>query len=75
MVELERKKLWGTLNGALWKEVDFTQGKVLITEKITNEQEKPLVSKHIHLFNPFIQETVTKNLVVLGLGDDTNLQI
>lgn len=39
MAELERKKLWRTQNGALWKEVDFSLGKVLITEKIANEQE------------------------------------
>lgn len=33
MAELEIKKLLGTQNGALRKEVDFSLGKVLITEK------------------------------------------
>lgn len=33
MVELKIKKLQGTQKGALWKEVDFSLGKVLITKK------------------------------------------
>lgn len=38
MADLKTEKLWGTQNRALWKKVDFSMGKVLITEKIRSEQ-------------------------------------
>lgn len=46
MAGLERTKLWGTQNGALWKEVEFSLGKVVIVEKL--EMNKKIAGFKTH---------------------------